>query len=125
MGAIQNIHLTMQPTRPGLAGAMRILDGLKNPTGWEIDASKAHRGVLAPQEGLGLAPIMGPIGLFYANAVGTFGVVSGGRNLVRLASAAVRWELDLAEGMEFTLSYFTKAPWYWRGMGSPIRLFRW
>ena len=49
---------------------------------------------------------MGPSGLFYANSVGTFGVVSAGRNWYRLSSAAHRWAIKHVENSEFSLLLF-------------------
>ena len=43
---------------------------------------------------------------FYANAVGAVGVVSAGRNLARLSSAAHRWAIKLVGGNEFPLLLF-------------------
>ena len=94
-GANQQIRLTMQPTRPSLADCLRVLDLLENPTGAKIDGTSAHRRVITPSNEHGLVSIMGPGGMYYANTVGTFGVVSAGQNWDRLASAAHRWGLKL------------------------------
>ena len=65
-------------------------------------------GVLTPAEGRGLVSTVGPIGLFYANAVGASRVVSAGQNCDRLASAAHRWGLALVKDKEFPFSYFLR-----------------
>ena len=85
----------MQPTRPSLAGCLRALELLENPDASKIDGTSAHRRVLTPESEHGLVSIMGTEGNFYANAVGTFGVVSAGQNWGRLASAVHRWDLKL------------------------------
>ena len=56
---------------------------------------------MAPEEERGLVSTMCPNGLFYANAVGTFGSVSDGGNWSRLASAAHSWALKLVDGNDF------------------------
>ena len=43
--------------------------------------------VIAPENEQGMVSIMGTYGMFYANTVGAFGVVSAGGNWGRLASA--------------------------------------
>ena len=97
-GVNQKIRLTMQPTRPSLADCLRVLDLLENPAGAKIDGTSAHRRVLAPTSERGLVSIMDPNGMYYANTVGTFGVVSAGKNWDRLASAVHRWGLKLFGG---------------------------
>ena len=94
-GVNQKIHLTMQPTRPSLAGCLRVLGILGNPAAAKMDGASAHRRVLTPEPEHGLVTIMGPDGKFYDNAVGTFGVASAGPNWGRLASAVRRWALKL------------------------------
>ena len=96
-GASTNIyiHLTMQPTRPRLADCLRVLDLLDKQAGARIDGTSAHRRVIAPEHEHGLVLTMGPNGMYRANTVGTFGVVSAGRNWGRLASASHRWGLKL------------------------------
>ena len=84
-GVSQHIRLTMQPTRPSLVDCLRILDLLKNPAGEKIDGTSARRRVVTPKGERGLVSIMGPNGMYYANTVGTFGVVSADQNWDRLA----------------------------------------
>ena len=100
--ANQHIHLTMQPTRPSLADAMRITDGLRYPAGAKFDGGSAHRRAIPPEADRGLVSTMGPNGRFYANAVGTtVGVVSAGGNGSRLASAVHGWALKLVDKNDF------------------------
>ena len=99
------MRLTMQPTRPSLADAMRILDRLHEPVEAKFDAGSAHRMVLAMKPERGLVSIVGPNGLFYANAVGAFGAGSAGRNWDSLASAVHRWALKLVDNNEFSLLF--------------------
>ena len=73
--------------RPSYYGLSRKTDRCKR------DGASSHRRVVTPESERGLVSTMGPNGLFYANTVGTFGVVSAGRNWDRLASAAHRREL--------------------------------
>ena len=80
-GVNRHIRLTIQPTRPGLADALRIFDILKCPTGAKFDGGKANRRAIVPENERGLVSIMGPIGLFYANTVGASGLVSAGGKL--------------------------------------------
>ena len=65
-----------------------------------MDGTSAHRRALTPEPEHGLVSIMGPGGKFYANTVGTVGVVSAGQNWDRLASAVRRWDLKLVEKKE-------------------------
>ena len=65
---------------------------------------------------------MGPNGLFYANAVCTFGVFSAGRNLGRLASAAHRRAPALVGDKEPPCSYFLTIHRYYRAMRSLAKL---
>ena len=60
----------MQPDRPSPADALRILKRLKKPAAAKFDGRKAHRRFLTLKPERGLVAIMGPNGLFYANAVG-------------------------------------------------------
>ena len=69
----------------------------ENPAAAKMGGTSAHRRVLTPEPEPGLVSITGPIGKFYANTVGAFGVVSAGRNWGRLASAVQRWDLKLVE----------------------------
>ena len=94
-GVNQQIRLTMQPTRPSLADCLRVLELLEKPAGAKIDGTSAHRRVITPENEHGLVSILGPNGMYYANTVGTFGVVSAGQNWDRLASAVHRWGLKL------------------------------
>ena len=96
----------MQPARPGLADATSILGILENPTGREFDAGKAIRGVLAPPEEHGMEPIMGHIGMFYTNNVGTSGVAPETGNWDHLDSAAHRFEMSLVVNANFPLLLF-------------------
>ena len=66
----------------------------------KFDGCKARRKGLTPDDGVGPVSLMGPIGLFYANAVGTFGAVSPGRNWDSPASAAHLWALALVDSEE-------------------------
>ena len=84
---------------------MRIFDGLGNPVGGKFDGRKARRAVLTLEEARGPVSIMGPVGLFYADAVGAFGVVSAGRNWDLPASAVRRWALALVENGEIYFFY--------------------
>ena len=89
-GVHQHIRLTMQPTRPSHADAARIMDCLNEPASEKWAGVSARRQVIAPEPEHGLVSIVGPNGLFYANTVGAFGVVSADRNWDRLASASHR-----------------------------------
>ena len=104
-GANQHIRLTMQPARPSLAGCLRVLDLLENPAAAKIDGTSAHLRIITPEPEHGLVSIMGPDGMFYANTVGAFGVVSAGQNWDRLASAVRRWALQLVGKEKYT--YFS------------------
>ena len=106
-GANRHIHLTMQPTRPSLEDAMRILGLLKDPAAEKYDGKSAHRMAITPKPEHGSAAIMGAIGLFYANAVGTSGAVSAGRDWDRLSSAAHRWGLKLVDDKGFPMLLFS------------------
>ena len=105
-GASQKILLTMQPSRPSLAGALRILDVLGKPAEAKWGGTPARRRVLTTDSEHGLVSIMGPGGLLYANTVGTFGVVSAGQNWDRLASAVRRWDLKLVDKRKVFLLLF-------------------
>ena len=85
---------------------MRILDRLKIPVASQFGAESAHRRILTPKPERGLVSIVGPIGLYYANTVGTCGVVSDGQNWDRLGSAAHRWDLNLVNDAGFFLLLF-------------------
>ena len=122
-GANQHIHLTMQPTRTSLADAVRTLEDLKNPPGRNFGAIKAHRSVLSPPEGHGLVDIKGPIGLFYANAVGDSDVAPAGRDRGRLDCAGRRLAIAMGEGGEFHCSYVQTKLWSYRKMRSSISHF--
>ena len=87
------IRLTMHPTRPSLADAIRIMGAPKKPAAAKWEGTSAHRRVLTPETEPGLVSIMWENGFFYANTVGTSGVVSAGRNWDRLAIAVRRWAL--------------------------------
>ena len=112
----------MQPTGPSLADAMLIPRCLKNPTGSKFDAKKAHRMVISAPEEHGLVSIMGPIGIFYANAVGAFGIVSAGKKRDRLAIAAHRWARALAGDTDSSDSVSLATRRYGREMSSPTLL---
>ena len=88
----------MQPTRPGLADCLVVLDILENPAAAKMAGTFALRRIITPKTEHGLVSIMGPGGKFYAKAVGASGVVSAGQNWARLESAARRWALKLAGG---------------------------
>ena len=103
MGVGHHIHLTMQPTRPSPADAIRIVGRLKDPAASKYDGRPSHRRAITPIPEHGMVSIVGPGGLFYANAVGTFGAVASGRNWDLLASAARRWPLKLVDEKEFTI----------------------
>ena len=87
----------MHPARTSLAGAMRILNLLSRPAEAKYGGWSSHRRAITPKPEHGCVPIVGPNGLYYANIVGPFGVVSTGQNCDRLESAAHRWALKLAE----------------------------
>ena len=57
--------------------------------------------VSVPPDEHWLVAIMAPVGIFYANAVGAFGVISAGQNLGRLAIAAHRRALSLVGNKKF------------------------
>ena len=97
----------MHPVRPSLAGAARIIDGLRNPAVAKFDGGQAHRMVLTLVKERGMVSIMGPNGRFYANAVGAFGVVSDGGNWGRLARAFHRWALKLVDKKYFPTLLFS------------------
>ena len=99
----------MPPTRPSLADFLRALGILGNPAAAKMDGTSAHRRVSTPEPEHGLVSIMGPDGKFYANTVGTFGVVSAGQNWDRLASAVRRWALKLFEKKKVYLLLFPTA----------------
>ena len=90
----------MQPARPSPADALRITDLLRNPAAAKWDGESSRRRVAKPESGRGPVSITGADGLFYANAVGTFGVVSAGGNWDRLASAVHRRALKLGDAKE-------------------------
>ena len=94
-GANQHIRLTMQPARPSLSDSLRITDRLEKPAAEKWGGTSAHRRAVAPESGHGLVSIAGRNGLFYANAVGTFGSASAGQNWDRLARASRRRALKL------------------------------
>ena len=73
------------------------MDRLNDPAAAKWGGRSAHRQVIDPTPGRGLVSIVGPNGLYYANTVGTSGVVSAGQNWDRLASAVHRWALKLAD----------------------------
>ena len=102
----------MQTTRPSLSDALRILSRLKEPAAAKFDGCQAHRMVLTPKPERGLVSTVGPNGLFYANAVDAFGVVSAGRNWGRLESAAHGWALNLVKNNEPPYYYFPTTPWF-------------
>ena len=90
--------------------ASRVLNPLNNPAASKFDGRPSHRMVITQKPEHGLVSIVGNNGLLYANAVGTFGVGSAGQNWDRLACAAHRRSLKLAEGKAFPYYYFRKAP---------------
>ena len=63
-GANRHIHLTMQPERPSLAEAVRIIGGLKIPAGAKFDGGKAHRIVLTYEGGAAYFRPCGPMVFF-------------------------------------------------------------
>ena len=111
-GVNRHIQLAMKPTRPCLAAAFRILNCINDPSAAQFDGCSPHRMVLTPTPEHGLVSTVGPNGLFYAHAIGAFGVVSAGRNWDRLASAAHRWTLKLVANNEFSRDYFLTTPWF-------------
>ena len=80
---------------------------LENPAAAKMNGTSAHRLVLTPEPEHGLVSIMGPDGKFYANTVGTFGVVSAGQNWDRLASAVRRSDLKLVDKKKAYLLFLT------------------
>ena len=72
-GPDQHIWLAMQPTRPCLSDAVRILDGIGDPAGAKFDGRKARRTAITPDVSRAMGSIMGKDGLFYASTVGAFG----------------------------------------------------
>ena len=96
----------MQPTRPSLADALWVLDILENPAAAKWGGTSPHRRVSTPPSERGLVSIMGTNGMFYANTVGAFGVVSAGRNWGRLASAAHRRASELIDNKKVFLLLF-------------------
>ena len=107
---IQHTRLTMQLTGPSLSDAMRIIGGLGNQVGAKFDGGQSHRRAIAPEEERGLVATLVRNCLFYANAVGTFGVASAGGNRDRLASAAHRWAMEIVDKTTFPRYYPQKAP---------------
>ena len=93
-GVSQRIWHTMQPARPSLSDDTRILDGIGNPSRAKFDGCKAHRRVVAPGDERGLVSIMGPGGLFYANAFSTFGAVSAGHIGIVFRARFTAWRLS-------------------------------
>ena len=106
-GADQKILLTIQPTRPSLADAIRITDCLEKPAAAKWNGASSHRRVLTPEPGRGLVSTMGPNDLFYSNTVGSFGVVSAGQNWGRLARAIQRGALKLVDKQKVSLLLFS------------------
>ena len=109
-GANQHIRPEMKPARPSFSDDMRILNRLNDQAAEKYDGRSSHRMAITPKPEHGLVSIMGPSGLYYANAVGAFGVVAAGRNWGRLASAAHIWALILVEDNEFPDYYSRMAP---------------
>ena len=103
-----HIMRTMRPTRPGLSEAVRMRDILARSIGAKFDGCKARRRVVVPENERGAVSIMRPGGLFRANAVCTFGVVSSWGNWARLASAVRRWALKLVGNNDFFLLLFSR-----------------
>ena len=66
-----------------------------------------HRQVITPEPEHGMVSIRGADGLFYANTVGTIGVVSAGQNWGRLAIAPHRWALKLVDAQEVLILLFS------------------
>ena len=93
----------MQPTRHSLADCLRVLGILEKPSAAKMDGTSAHRRVLKPESERGLVSTKGADGKFYANTVGTFGVLSSGQNWGRLASAARKWSPKLVGDMKVFL----------------------
>ena len=93
--ANQKIRLVMQPARPSLPGALRGLGILNNPAAAEWGGESARRRVITQYSEHGLASIMGPGGLFYADMVGTSGAAPACRSWDLLVSAAHRWAPEL------------------------------
>ena len=63
-GVDQQIRPAMQPTKPSLADAARIMDRLNGPAAAKWGAQSAHRQVITPEQERGLVPTMCPDGLF-------------------------------------------------------------
>ena len=110
-GVDQHIHLAMQPARPSLADALRVLNRPIDPAASRFDGRSAPRMALTPKPEHGLVSIAGPKGLFYANAGDAFGVASAGRRWARLSSSARRWGLELVGNNEFPYYYFLTTSW--------------
>ena len=106
-GGNQHIRLTMQPVRPGIADARRILDVLENPIGSKFDGGKDRRRVIFHEGERGLVSIVCTNGMSYSNTVGAVGVGSAGGNWGRIASAAQRWSLKLVEYRVFSMLLFS------------------
>ena len=99
-GVNQRIRLTMHPTLPGLADAMRILNVSKRPISAKFGGGEARRMGATPENGHCMVATVGPNGLFCANTVGDLGSVSAAKNWDRLASAVRRWALKMVENNE-------------------------
>ena len=96
----QHIRPKMQPARPSLSDAVRITDRLKNRP---MRNGAARPPATAPSRrsrNADSSRSWGESGLYYANAVGNFEVVSTGQNWGRLASAAIRRELKFVDAKE-------------------------
>ena len=93
----------MQPARPSLSDAVRITDRLKNRP---MRNGAARLPAAAPSRRNRNADSSRPRGaggLYCANTVGAFGVVSAGQNWDRLAIAARRWELNSVGAKEVSI----------------------
>ena len=100
-GANQNIVLTTKSDGPVLVGEMGVLDILEKPPGGKFGAENVHRASLVRPEERGLVTIMGTIGIFYANNVGTVGAAATEENWDRRCSAAHLRAMSLAGNGNF------------------------
>ena len=80
-----------------VSDAARIMGCLNDPAAEKWVGASSQRQVITPGPERGLVSTVGPDGLFCANTVGAFGVVSAGQNLDRLVSAGHRWDLKLGD----------------------------
>ena len=77
-GVSRHIRLTMEHARPSLSDSLSTTDCLEKPAAAKWGGASSHRRVMTPESERGLVSTMGADGLFYANTVDAFGVVSAG-----------------------------------------------